>query len=69
VAEPRAFEVALRHVSRKSVIYQEISGAGHGFDLLDAARARLAASVTAEFLGSVHHLHVGAQATAARRRS
>lgn len=54
VSEARAFVERLRAVSLASVVYLEIAGAGHGFDLTNRLATHLAVSTAGDFLDSIH---------------
>lgn len=54
VQQARGFVDALRGVSRSSVNYLELPGAGHGFDLTDGARTGGIATAIGLFLNQIH---------------
>ena len=54
VEQARSFVERLRAVSHSMVGYLELPGAGHGFDLIDGARAGAMAHATRLFLNQVH---------------
>jgi acetyl esterase/lipase len=54
VAEARAFVDRLRSVSASTVGYVELPGVGHGFDLIDGARAGAVVAAIGRFLRQVH---------------
>jgi acetyl esterase/lipase len=65
VGEAHAFVHRLRSVSRSTVRYLEIPGAGHGFDLTNPHSTHAAVHATSHFLEAVHrnhHLHPQTQA-------
>jgi acetyl esterase/lipase len=54
VEQAQSFVQRLRAVSRSTVGYLELPGAGHGFDLIDGERAGVAAHATSLFLNHVY---------------
>ena len=54
VEQAQSFVQRLRAVSRSTVGYLELPGAGHGFDLIDGERAGVAAHATSLFLNQVY---------------
>lgn len=54
VAQATAFVTKLRSVSRSRVGYLELPGAGHGFDMLDGARAGAMSTAIGLFLNQIH---------------
>lgn len=54
VAQARAFVERLRGVSRSSVSYIELPGAGHAFDMIDGARTGSMATAIGLFLNQIH---------------
>ncbi|MCV7028117.1 alpha/beta hydrolase [Mycobacterium sherrisii] len=54
VEQARSFVERLRTVSHSTVGYLELPGAGHGFDMIDGARAGVAAHATSLFLNQVY---------------
>ncbi len=54
VAEARTFVDRLRAVATSTVCYAELPGAGHGFDLVDAARTGPVVHAISLFLDHVH---------------
>jgi acetyl esterase/lipase len=54
VEQAQNFVQRLRAVSRSTVGYLELPGAGHGFDLIDGERAGAAAHATSLFLDHVY---------------
>lgn len=54
VAQARSFVERLRAVSASPVVYLELPGAGHGFDLVDGLRASAVAHAISLFLNQVH---------------
>ncbi len=57
VEQARSFVERLRPVSRSVVSYVELPGAGHGFDMLDGARAGSMATAIGLFLNQIHRSH------------
>ncbi len=53
-AESRQFVEALQAVSRNRVMYAELPGATHGFDVLHSRRSRHVVCGVEKFLGAVH---------------
>jgi acetyl esterase/lipase len=62
VAQARAFVERLRAASRSTVGYLELPGASHGFDMVDGARTRSAATVIGLFLNEIHRRHLSSRA-------
>ena len=54
VEQARSFVERLRAVSRSVVSYVELPGAGHGFDLIDGARAGAMSTAVGLFLNQVY---------------
>ena len=54
VEQARSFVERLRAASHSVVGYVELPGAGHGFDLMDGARAGATAHATSLFLNQVY---------------
>ncbi len=54
VQQARGFVDRLRAVSRATVSYLELPGAGHGFDMIDGARTGATATAIGLFLNQVH---------------
>lgn len=54
VEQARGFVDRLRAVSRSTVGYLELPGAGHGFDLIDGARTGAMATAIGLFLNEIH---------------
>lgn len=52
--ETRAFVEQLRSVSREPVLYAEVPGAQHAFDIFHSVRSAAAADATIAFLDAVH---------------
>jgi acetyl esterase/lipase len=63
VQQARDFVSKLGNVSRSTVSYAELPGAGHGFDMTDGARTGSTATAIGLFLNQIHrnHVLVGAQ--------
>jgi acetyl esterase/lipase len=57
VAGARAFVERLREVSRSPVVYVEVPGAGHAFDMLPSLRTAATVEVIAERLVALHREH------------
>jgi acetyl esterase/lipase len=55
IAEAQVFVDRLRAVSRDTVCYAELPGAGHAFDLVDAVRTRPVVHAIGLFLNHVYH--------------
>ncbi len=53
-AESRQFVAALRDVSAGRVVYAELPGATHGFDVLHSLRSRHVVHGIGKYLGAVH---------------
>lgn len=64
-AGARAFVERLRAVSRAPVVYLEIPGAGHAFDVLPSLRTAATVEVIAERLVRLHREHVARRGQAA----
>jgi acetyl esterase/lipase len=65
VEQGRLFAGRLRKVSRSPVVYAELPGAQHAFDIFGSPRARAAAEAAAAFLGFVYGRYLkGAEAAA-----
>ena len=62
VQQARDFAEKLRGVSRASVGYVELPGAGHGFDMTDGARTGSMAAAIGLFLNEVHRNQTSAAA-------
>ncbi|GBE67582.1 esterase [Mycobacterium sp. MFM001] len=58
VDEARAFVERLHAVSRSTVSYLELPGAGHGFDLVDRARTGTSVTAIGLFLNEMHRNHL-----------
>ena len=54
VAEARAFVSALREISTQAVVYAELAGAQHAFDVFPSHRCARAVEAAARFLAGVH---------------
>jgi acetyl esterase/lipase len=54
VQQARSFVERLTAVSRSTVSYLELPGAGHGFDMTDGARTGAMATATGLFLNQIH---------------
>jgi acetyl esterase/lipase len=54
VQQARSFVEQLKAVSRSTVGYLELPGAGHGFDMTDGARTGAMATATGLFLNQIH---------------
>lgn len=61
IAEARRFVAALRSVSRNPVGFVELPGAGHGFDLIDAARTAATVRAIGLFLNHAYREHIAAR--------
>ncbi len=61
VEEGRAFATRLRAVSHAPVVYAELPGAQHAFDVFGSVRARAAARAVSSFLGWVYGRHLAAR--------
>jgi acetyl esterase/lipase len=55
--QSRTFAARLRPVSEAPVVFTELSGAQHSFDVFGSRRARAAAAAAADFLGVVYAEH------------
>ncbi|MCV7258559.1 alpha/beta hydrolase [Mycobacterium shimoidei] len=64
VEQARSFVERLRSVSQSAVVYVELPGAGHAFDLIDGARTGAAATAVGLFLNQAHHNLKSARNTA-----
>lgn len=58
VEQGRAFAMRLRAVSTSPVVYAELPGAQHAFDVFGSPRAHAAAHAVAGFLGSIYGRHL-----------
>ena len=54
----RSFVEQLRAVSHSAVIYVELHGAQHAFDLFGSPRSRRMVRATERFLFAVHHAYL-----------
>jgi acetyl esterase/lipase len=61
----RAFVERLREISRAPVVYLEVPGAGHAYDVLPSLRTAATVEVIAGRLAALHHEHVVRQEAAA----
>ncbi len=61
VAEARAFVSGLRGVSTQPVLYAELAGAQHAFDVFPSHRSARAVEAAARFLESVHEAYLAGQ--------
>lgn len=53
-AESRQFVAALRAVSAQPVLYAELPGATHGFDVIHSLRSRHVVHGIGKYLGGIH---------------
>jgi acetyl esterase/lipase len=60
-AEARAFTSALRAVSRQPVVYAELAGAQHAFDVFPSHRCARAVEAAAGFLTAVHEAYLAGE--------
>ncbi len=58
VEQAQVFVERLREASNSTVGYVELPGAGHGFDLIDGARAGVAAHATSLFLNQIYRTKI-----------
>jgi acetyl esterase/lipase len=62
VDEARAFADRLREVSRSPVVWLEVPGAGHAFDIVPSLRTGATVEAIVEMLEGLHRAHASVPA-------